>query len=286
VKVSVVTPSFNQGRFIERTLASVAKQEGAVIEHLVFDGGSSDDTVAILKRFEPRIRWVSRSDRGQSHAVNQGFCAAGGEILGWLNSDDIYYPGAVARVLAFFDANPQVDVVYGQADHIDVNDRAFQPYPTEPWDFSRLMNACFICQPAVFLRRRVIEQHGLLDESLQFCMDYEYWLRLGKLGVRIEYLEQKLAGSRLYPENKTFRSRKNVHKEINDMLKSRFGEVPDRWLLAYAHAAIASRTTANLRSPWFVGQVALASAVAALRWNGRIKPDLLRSGFSLLRSRM
>ncbi|MHC2632050.1 glycosyltransferase involved in cell wall biosynthesis [Bradyrhizobium liaoningense] len=193
MKVSVVTPSYNQGQFIRRTLESVASQGGAEIEHVVFDGGSTDDTVEVLKRFGNGIRWTSEKDKGQTDAVNKGLRATDGEIIGWLNSDDIYYTDAIARVVAFFETHPDVDVIYGMADHIDLVDYAFEAYPTEPWNFERLRDTCFICQPAAFFRRRVVEQHGLLDESRNFCMDYEYWLRLGKAGVRFAYLEQKLA---------------------------------------------------------------------------------------------
>src|SRR4051794_31711813 len=138
MKVSVVTPSFNQGRFIERTLQSVAMQSGAEIEHVVYDGGSQDDTLEILRRWEPAVRWISRNDKGQADAINQAIAATDGAIIGWLNSDDIYYPNAIASVVAFFEANTDIDVVYGQADHIDVNDIAFEAYPTEPWNFQRL----------------------------------------------------------------------------------------------------------------------------------------------------
>ena len=148
MKVSIVTPSFNQGQFIERTLQSVASQTGSEIEHVVFVGGSTDNTVEVLKGFSPPVRWVSKKDKGQADAINQGICATDGEIIGWLNSDDIYYPYAIARVVAYFTAHPEVDMVYGMADHIDLEDHAFEPYPTEPWDFERLKQACFICQPA------------------------------------------------------------------------------------------------------------------------------------------
>ena len=240
MKVSIITPSYNQGRFILRTLQSVANQSGAEIEHVIIDGGSTDETVPILKNFGHGIRWISEKDKGQAHAVNKGIRASDGEILGWLNSDDIYYPGAIARVAKFFELHPGVDVVYGMADHIDLDDQAFERYPTEPWNFERLRETCFICQPALFLRRRVVEQYGLLDESLQYCMDYEYWLRLGKAGVCFYYLEEYLAGSRLYANNKTIGARVNVHREINNMFKIKFGQVPNRWLLNYAHAVLTS----------------------------------------------
>lgn len=283
MKVSIVTPSFNQGRFIGRTLQSVASQSGAEIEHVVFDGGSTDETVEILKRFTPPVRWVSRKDKGQTDAVNQGIRATDGEIIGWLNSDDIYYPGAIARVVAFFEAHPDIDLVYGMADHIDVDDHAFEPYYTEPWDFEHLKESCFICQPALFFRRRVVEKYGLLDESLNYCMDYEYWLRLGKSGARFAYLEEKLAGSRLYAENKTMGSKVKVCKEINDMLKKFLGRVPDRWLIMYAHVVVKQRSSTDGNTPLVMFQIAACSIISALRWNRSVSASMIHTLYSWLR---
>jgi glycosyltransferase involved in cell wall biosynthesis len=277
MKVSVITPSFNQGCFIERTLASVAQQQGVAVEHVVFDGGSTDDTVAILKRFSPPVRWVSEQDRGQTDAVNKGICATDGEIIGWLNSDDIYYPGALKQVVDYFEEHPDVDVVYGQADHIDVDDRPFEEYPTETWDIERLKDHCFLCQPAVFFRRSVVERHGLLDESLNYCMDYGYWIRLALAGVRFGYLETKLAGSRMYADNKTLGARRKVHAEINDMLRNLTGSVPDKWLFNYAHTVAERKVDRTAQYRWFCLVLAFHSLMAALRWNGRISGGMLKT---------
>lgn len=277
LKVSIVTPSFNQAQFIERTLQSVASQTGAEIEHVVFDGGSTDATLEILEHFNPPVRWVSEKDKGQTDAINKGIRATDGEVIGWLNSDDIYYPGTIARVVGFFKANPNIDVVYGMADHIDLDDHAFESYPTEPWDFERLKRVCFICQPALFFRRRVVESYDLLDESLNYCMDYEYWLRIAKAGARFAYLEEKLAGSRLYADNKTLGSRVKVHREINDMLKKLFGKVPDRWLFNYAHAVLETNSSRIKRSRWFVVRLSVLSIISAFRWNGKLSPDMRHS---------
>lgn len=276
MKVSIVTPSYNQGQFIGRTLQSVAIQTGAEIEHVVFDGGSKDSTVEVLKAFTPPVRWVSKKDNGQTDAVNKGIRATDGEIIGWLNSDDIYYPGAVERVVTFFEQNPDVDVVYGLADHINLEDVAFEDYPTEPWDFDRLKETCFICQPALFLRRRVVEQHGLLDESLHFCMDYAYWLRLGKAGVRFALLPEKLAGSRLYADNKTLGSRVKVHAEINDMFFKLFGAVPDRWLFNYAHAKMERNWEHSSKGRRFAAKVGIVAMLAAVKWNHHVSLPMLK----------
>lgn len=280
MKISIVTPSYNQGQFIKRTLESVACQ-GTLdfeIEHVVFDGGSTDNTVEILKDFSPAVRWLSKKDNGQTDAVNQGIRSTDGEIIGWLNSDDIYYPNAITRVVEYFKAHPEVDVVYGMADHIDLEDVAFEAYPTEPWNIDRLQETCFICQPALFCRRLVVEQHGLLDETLNFCMDYEYWLRLGRAGVNFGYLEEKLAGSRLYADNKTLGSRVKVHKEINDMYKKMFGKVPDLWLYNYAHVVIGGRLDAKSpRSKTIKIELRIRSLLAALCWNYSVTPAMKKA---------
>lgn len=287
MKVSIVTPSYNQGQFIERTLQSVASQTAPdfEIEHVVFDGGSTDNTVDILKHFSPPVRWVSKKDKGQTDAVNQGIRTTNGEIIGWLNSDDIYYPGAIARVVTYFSAHPEVDVVYGMADHIDLEGQAFEVYPSEPWDFDRLKEACFICQPALFFRRRVVEQHGLLDETLNYCMDYEYWLRLGKAEMQFDYLEEKLAGSRLYADNKTLSARVKVHKEINDMFKKLFGKVPDRWLFNYAHAVVESSMSRDAAPKLFAIKIGIISVVSTLKWNKKVSLAMCKTFYGWMRLR-
>lgn len=247
--ISVITPSFNQGSFLARTIASVASQSHLALEHLVFDGGSSDATITVLQQSGPAVRWVSQPDLGQADAVNQGLQAARGELIAWINSDDIYYSGAFERIAGRFAADPTLDVLYGDADHIDTHDRPFEPYPTACWDPLLLPQVCFICQPALFFRRRVLDRVGLLDASLRYCMDYHYWLRLAAAGCRIAYLPEKLAGSRLYATNKTLADRPAVHREIAEMLKRTTGSVPLRWVVAYAHHTAASRWDRH-RQPW------------------------------------
>jgi glycosyltransferase involved in cell wall biosynthesis len=282
LKVSIITPSFNQATFIARTIESVLSQDWTPLDYVVFDGGSTDGTRAILAKYADQISWVSEKDNGQAHAVNKGIRATKGDIIGWLNSDDIYYPGTVSTVVDYFSKHPQVDVVYGMADHIDVDDHAYQSYLTEPWNFARLQEICFLCQPAVFFRRSVVERHGLLDEGLRFCMDYEYWLRLGAAGVSFGYLERKLAGSRMYSENKTLGARLRVHAEINDMFRKHFGRVPDRWIFNYAHVWVEEHLNPNKQPTRFILKLgrrlilSLLSVLAGLYWNRRVSPEMLK----------
>lgn len=270
MKFSIVTPSFNQGEFLGRTLLSVNSQKDVIFEHVIFDGGSTDNSVEILKKFEGSIRWFSERDKGQTDAVNKGIRATTGEIIGWLNSDDIYYPNALKNVESYFSENPNVDVVYGMADHIDKLDVPFEVYPTEEWDFKRLKDTCFICQPALFFRRRVIEKIGYLNEDLNYCMDYEYWLRMGIAGVRVQYLRIKLAGSRLYSDNKTLGARVKVHDEINAMQRALFGSVPDKWLFNYGVVKTEAEIDRAINPKLFAVVAGARSLFAAWHWNKKI----------------
>jgi len=230
---SVVTPSYSQGQFIERTIQSVLIQAGVSLEYVVCDGGSTDSTVSILNRYQGRLCWVSETDDGQADAVNKGLAMITGDIIAWLNSDDVYYPGALAKVAAVFEANPNLQVVYGKADWIDDHDAVLKIFPTECWHYNRLKEVCFLCQPAVFFRRALVERYGGLDKTLQYCMDYELWLRYGQY-TDFYFLPEKLAGSRMYASNKTMGKTLDAHAEINRMLETKLGKIPANWLLGYA----------------------------------------------------
>jgi glycosyltransferase involved in cell wall biosynthesis len=176
--VSVLTPSFNYGRFIGDCLKSVANQTYGDIEHVVVDGGSQDETVALLHAAGDRVRWVSEPDRGQSHALNKALAMSRGEIIGWVNSDDAYADvRAVESAVRIFDAHPEVGAVYGHSLLIDKANRVLQ-FMWSPAFAGRLLahTTCFV-QPAVFLRRSVLPE-PFVRENLRFVMDRDLWLRL------------------------------------------------------------------------------------------------------------
>lgn len=233
--VSIITPSYNQGKYLARTIESVLNQTYRNIEYLVIDGASTDESVAILKSYEGKLFWISEKDDGQTSAINKGLRLAKGDILCYLNSDDVLVPSAIQKVVDFFLQNPDCDLIYGNADYIDENDHVIGQYRTDDYSFERLMQDCMICQPAAFWRRRVIDTVGLFNETLNCVMDYEYWLRLGRSGGIIRYLNDKLAASRLYPETKTMSLRGEIYNEVFRVCKKHGGYVHINYVQGYWH---------------------------------------------------
>jgi len=222
LRVSVITPSFNQARFIERTIVSVLSQSHADIEYIVMDGGSTDGTVEILGKYSDKIIWRSEKDEGQSHAINKGLRMATGDIVAYLNSDDTYEPGALTRVATFFENNPDARWVYGKCRIIDEQDHEIRKAITlyknllsKSYSYRKLLSENFICQPATFWKRELLSEIGYLNEDERFCMDYEFWLRIGQkhpAGVIDEYL----ASFRYYPDNKSW---SGIEKQFQDELR-------------------------------------------------------------------
>jgi len=274
-RISIVTPSYNQGKYIERTIQSILSQDIEGLWHVVIDGGSSDETLSVLRRYEDRVPWVSEPDRGPSDAINKGFYRSSGDILGWLSSDDIYYPGALQTVLDFFEKNPDVDVMYGDANHIDENDEFLGKYPVEDWDWERLKKTCFISQPAAFCRRKVFERYGPLEVGLR-CMDYEYWLRLGKNKVRFVRLPQLLAATRLHKEARSIAWRVACHTEINTFTRRHLSKTPDEWLFIYAHAIAESKGYNRNQPIRFISTLIYYSIYAAMHWNNHVSKGVVK----------
>ena len=275
LSISIVTPSYNQGEFIERTINSVLSQMIPSMEYIIVDGASSDNTLEVIKKYSNQLILISEADQGQAHAVNKGLNMSKFDIIGWLNSDDIYYAGTIDKVIEIFETNPEVDVIYGKADFIDRNNKFMGICPVEPWNLQRLKTMCYLAQPAVFFRRSVVEKHGGLDENLNYCMDYEYWLRLGLSGAKFKFIDTRLAASRLYLGTKTVGEHSKVQEEVLHMLGRYFSKIPDKWFISYA-AAFANDEK-NLRAPKlsFFMYVYYKALLVAVKQNG------ITSGFFL-----
>ena len=203
--VSIVTPSFNQARYLEATLDSVLSQDYPEIEYIVIDGGSSDGSRAILERYSDRLAyWVSEPDKGQTDAINKGFARARGEVLAWLNSDDTYQPGAVRAAVERLRANPAAAMVYAEANYIDEGGRVIGRFPAAQTDYPRLRAGyVHIPQQASFWRAAYWKQVGPLDPSFYFAMDYDLWVRLAALAPLVFVPGETWANFRLHRDAKT-----------------------------------------------------------------------------------
>ena len=248
MKFSIVIPSYQQAPFLRATLESVLSQEYPDREILVHDGGSTDGSVEILRELgaDGGFRWVSGPDGGQAGAINAGLEESTGDILAYLNSDDIYYPRTLSRVAEYFAAHPDCLVLYGNADHLREDGSLLEPYPVEAWNYARLPQVCFLCQPAVFWRREVMVRFGPFDATLRYAIDYEYWLRVGK-EVAFHHLDgPPLAGSRLHPGTKTLSQRVPAHKEGVRVVLRHGGEraAVIKWLRATARHCVAAKSPA------------------------------------------
>jgi len=229
-KISIVTPSYQQGQFIEETIRSVLLQGYPNIEYIVMDGGSRDETLSILDKYNDYVQWISEADDGQTDAINKGWKRATGSILAYLNSDDTYARGAINQVIHFFIANPDVDMVYGDAIHIDQQSETIVRCHSGPLDLKRyLCGDYYLPQPTVFFRSKITREIGYLDPELNLAMDLDYWLRILQ-EYRVEYLPLALANARLYPDAKSSSQKYKYLDErlyILDKLFSRPGLPPE-----------------------------------------------------------
>ena len=200
--VSIITPSYNQARFLEATLRSVLDQDYPNIEYLVVDGASSDGSEEIIRRYAGRLAWwVSEKDAGQSEAINKGLRRARGEFIGWLNSDDIYLPGAVSAAVTVFRSHPEAGLIYGDALAIDADGKPFNLMRARQYTVSELMAFKIICQPAAFMRRSVLEAVGYLNPSYHLLMDNLLWMSMAQKAP-IVYAPQTWAAARYHDQAK------------------------------------------------------------------------------------
>ena len=224
--VSIVTPSLNHARFLERTIESVLNQQYLTLEYIIQDGGSTDGSLQILEHYQSQLTHLeSRPDCGQAHAINLGFRHASGEIMAWLNSDDILLPGTLAYVATFFHEHPEVDVVYGHRVIIDEHDQEVGRWVLPPHDENMLLWADYVPQETLFWRRQIWEKAGgYVDESYHFALDWELLLRFYDTGAKFARLPRFLSAFRVHDGQKTSRELDgNGLQEMSRLRKQRHG---------------------------------------------------------------
>jgi len=231
-KISIVTPSYSQGAFIERTIKSVLSQNYPNLEYIVMDGGSTDKTVKILKKYGKQITWKSERDRGQTHAINKGLKLATGEIVTYLNSDDTYQPGTLKLIGEYFRKHPKVAFAYGHGRLIDPKDKEIGFYNDFQEDHEKLFASCGISQPTAFWRRKLLKTVGLFDETFHFTMDYEYWVRVSAK-YELVFLPNVLANTRIHPDAKTSAFTHKLHTEAIRVDLTHYGKVHYDWIFTY-----------------------------------------------------
>lgn len=217
--VSVITPSYNQAAYLEATLRSVLEQNYPNIEYLVIDGGSNDGSVEIIQRYASRLSWwVSEPDGGQAEAINKGFARARGEFITWLNSDDLYLPGAIQSAVETLQQQPALGMVYGNALTIDGHGQPLNVLSFPDWQLEDLLRFRIICQPAVFMRRTALLATGPLDQTFHFMLDHQLWLRLAAR-YPLAHLPEMLAAARHHAQAKNAAQAAHFSTEILRLLE-------------------------------------------------------------------
>ena len=221
-RITVVTPSYKQGQYLEETIRSVLLQGYPNLEYIVIDGNSPDNSVEIIKKYAPWLYyWVSEPDSGQTNAINKGFARSTGAIMGWLNSDDLLLPGALQRIARAFVDNPQLELVTGFRKNIDEHSRVTSNFVRDPPTIYYMRHYCCVAQETTYWRRSLWEALGSLDESLHFAMDYEYWLRAIQHGRSFHLLPSYIGGFRDYAQNKSS-SWRDVYEHDTNIIYHRY----------------------------------------------------------------
>ena len=288
--VSIVTPTLDQARYIERTIASVRGQTYSNVEHLIVDGGSTDGTLDILRReaVPGHLEWLSESDRGMYDAINKGVARTTGEIVAYLNSDDVYLPWAVESAVELFEAMPEVDIVFGDGIKVNAETGRQALRLFAPFDGATLAASGSLMQPTVFWRRRLVERMGGFDPELRYVADLDYWLRAAAAGAKIAHLDEVVAAELMHAERLSSAHRDAMAREEAEMRwRHRSGDEPlqataralareerwQRWLWLRFGLAFALRP---LPGPWRRFIRAGKVSVRSQRLSDGLRPQAFR----------
>ena len=225
-RISIITPSYNQGHFIEETIRSVLLQGYPNLEYIIIDGGSTDNTVEIIRKYEPWITyWVSEGDRGQTHAINKGLARATGEILAYLNSDDYYLPGTLFRIAEHFNQHPETDLLHGRCCYVNEQGEKMGEQFGNISTFAEIIDIWGVwwqkqqfVQPEVFWSRRITDKVGTFNETLNYVMDYDYWCRILQAGGRVGQVADEVACFRFTAVQKSNHSQQ-VAQELLELVQ-------------------------------------------------------------------
>ncbi len=248
MKISIITPSYNQGRFLTDCIGSVLSQTGVEVEHIVIDAGSTDETLEVLKK-HPHLKWISEPDRGMSDGINKGFQMATGDFLMWLNCDDFLMPGALSRVVDCLEADPGIDVLHGDCIFVREDSTPIRRKRDHSADgFTLLFAGCFIPSTSTFLKRSIIVAGELLNTDYKVCMDWDYYLRLLRRGYRFHYLPEALAGFRWHGDNASMVLSKRGEQEALKLQRLHIDETGlPAWLKASPFLALLRRVAQIVR---------------------------------------
>ena len=238
--ISVIVPSYNQGRFVRQTLDSILEQGYPNLELIVMDGGSDDETVDILEEYSPHLsHWVSEPDNGQSHAINKGFAVATGSLVGWLNSDDLYLPKSMFQAASYMLEHPDCDVVFSDYVFIDESGDVLKRRREIPFDFSTYLwtRDCYHANCAGMFRRQVFEETGGLREDLDYSMDYEFYLRLASQGFRVDHVREFWGAYRFHEESKSVADNESQIRESMEVASVYSHDVRAPWLRGPLYSA-------------------------------------------------
>ena len=231
-QITIAVPSFNQGRYLNDTLSSIFEQD-LPVEVFVLDGGSTDNSLEIIKQWEPKLAgWRSHTDTGQASAINEGIARGSAPHVCWINSDDFYFPGGLKKLLDTLKDQPGKQFTYGRCWSVSAKGKKRAPYLTLPFSSRIFANFCFIAQPATLITRYAWEKTGGLNEDMQMAFDYDLWWRLVNEYGKPEYCRQFVAATRMHKDTKTA-TRTDLHyQESIAVVKRNWGSVPIKWRAA------------------------------------------------------